>query len=223
FYLCGLDVAAPRNVRAVVAFGDSVTDGAGAAADTAGDWPAQLALRLAAAGRHDIGVINAGISGNRLLPGGGVGESALARFDRDVLAVPGVRTIILLEGGNDIGAQPRLTQPEVGAAAIIAGYRELIHRAHGAGLRILAGTLTPTGGSGYGTPDKQAERRIVNAWIQQVVGPPEGFDGVVDFDAALKDPAHPDRLRPAYDCGDHLHPNDAGYRAMAAAVDFGQL
>jgi hypothetical protein len=100
FYLCGLDVAAPRNVRAVVAFGDSVTDGAGAAADTAGDWPAQLALRLAAAGRHDIGVINAGISGNRLLPGGGVGESALARFDRDVLAVPGVRTIILLEGGK---------------------------------------------------------------------------------------------------------------------------
>jgi lysophospholipase L1-like esterase len=90
-------------------------------------------------------------------------------------------------------------------------------------LRILAGTLTPTGGSGYGTPDKQAERRIVNAWIQQVVGRPEGFDGVVDFDAALKDPAHPDRLRPAYDCGDHLHPNDAGYRAMAAAVDFGQL
>ncbi|HEX4569015.1 MAG TPA: SGNH/GDSL hydrolase family protein [Dongiaceae bacterium] len=223
FFICGLDVAAPRNARAVVLLGDSVTDGARSSIDSAADWPSGLARRLAEAGRKDIAIINAGISGNRLLDGGGVGESALSRFDRDVLAVPGVSTVILLEGGNDIGTAPPLMQPTIGAAAIIDAYRELIRRAHAAGLRIIAGTLTATGGSGYGTPPKQAERQIVNAWLHQLAGRPGGFDAVVDFDAALRDPTQPDRLRPAFDSGDHLHPNDAGYRAMAAAVDLGLL
>jgi lysophospholipase L1-like esterase len=223
FFICGLDVAAPRSTRAVVLLGDSVTDGAQSSIDSAADWPSVLARRLAEASRKDIAVINAGISGNRLLDGGGVGDRALSRFDRDVLAVPGVSTVILLEGGNDIGTAPPLMQPTIGAAAIIDAYRELIRRAHAAGLRIIAGTLTPTGGSGYGTPAKQAERQIVNAWLHQMDGRPGGFDAVIDFDAALRDPAQPDRLRPAFDSGDHLHPNDAGYSAMAAAVDLGLL
>jgi len=223
FFICGLDVAAPRSVRAVVLLGDSVTDGARSSIDSAADWPSVLARRLAEAGRKDIAVINAGISGNRLRYGGGVGANALSRFDRDVLAVPGVSTVILLEGGNDIGTAPPLMQPTIGAAAIIDAYRELIRRAHAAGLRIIAGTLTATGGSGYGTPAKQAERQIVNAWLHQLAGRPGGFDAVIDFDAVLRDPAQPDRLRPAFDSGDHLHPNDAGYRAMAGAVDLGLL
>jgi lysophospholipase L1-like esterase len=114
-------------------------------------------------------------------------------------------------------------QPTIGAAAIIDAYRELIRRAHAAGLRIIAGTLTATGGSGYGTPAKQAERQIVNSWLHQMDGRPGGFDAVIDFDAVLRDPAQPDRLRPAFDSGDHLHPNDAGYSAMAGAVDLGLL
>jgi lysophospholipase L1-like esterase len=223
FFICGLDVAVPRSTRAVVLLGDSLTDGAQSSIDSAADWPSVLARRLAEAGRKDIAVINAGISGNRLLDGGGVGDSALSRFDRDVLAVPGVSTVILLEGGNDIGMAPPLMQPAIGAAAIIDAYRELIRRAHSAGLRIIAGTLTATGGSGYGTPAKQAERQIVNAWLHQVAGHPGGFDAVIDFDAVVRDPAQPSRLRPGFDSGDHLHPNDAGYRAMAWAVDLGLL
>jgi lysophospholipase L1-like esterase len=223
FFLCGLDVAAPRSARAVVVLGDSLTDGTQSAIDSAGDWPSVLARRLADAGRTDIAVINAGISGNRLLGGGGVGDSALSRFGRDVLAVPGVSTVILLEGGNDIGAAPPLLQPAIGAAAIIGAYRQLVRRAHAAGLRIIAGTLTATGGSGYGTPAKQAEREIVNAWLHRFAGQPGGFDAVIDFDAAVRDPAQPERLRPAFDSGDHLHPNNAGYRAMAWAVDLGEL
>ena len=223
FFICGLDVAAPRSTRAVVLLSDSVTDGTRSSIDSAADWPSALARRLAAAGRNDIAVINAGISGNRLLDGGGVGDSALSRFDRDVLAVPGASTVILLEGGNDIGTAPPLMQPTIGAAEIIDAYRELIRRAHAAGLRIIAGTLTATGGSGYGTSAKQAERQIVNAWLHQLAGRPGGFDAVIDFDAVLRDPAQPDRLRPGFDSGDHLHPNDAGYRAMAGAVDLGLL
>ena len=117
-----------------------------------------LARRLAEAGRTDITVIDAGITGNRLVLKGGVGDNALSRFDRDVLAVPGVSTVILLEGGNDIGAAPPLLQPAVGAAEIIDGYRQLIHRAYAAGLRIIGGTLTATGGSGYGTPSNISMR-----------------------------------------------------------------
>jgi lysophospholipase L1-like esterase len=222
FFLCGLDVTAPESARAVVALGDSVTDGARSTLDSAGDWPSVLSGRLAAAGRSDIAVINAGISGNRLLKDG-TGESALARFDRDALDVASVRTVILLEGGNDIGSMPALMPPAVAAAGIIDGYRQLIRRAHDAGVRIIGGTLTPTGGSGYGTPRRQATRERVNDWLRSFAGQPDGFDAVIDFDAALRDPAHPERLRPAYDSGDHMHPSDTGYRAMAEAVDLALL
>jgi len=222
FFLCGLDVAVSRNVGAIVAFGDSLTDGAKSTIDSQGDWPSVLTQRLAQAGRTDITVINAGISGNRLLKGG-VGDNALSRFDRDVLDVPGIRTVILLEGGNDIGAAAPLMQPAVGAAQIIDAYRQLIRRAHAAGLRIIGGTLTATAGSGYGTPVKQAERQIVNDWLRQFAGQPGGFDAVIDFDAATRDPMQPERLRPAYDSGDHLHPNNSGYRAMAQAINLGLL
>lgn len=223
FYLCGLDVIAPRRTHAVVAFGDSLTDGALSTTDAAADWPSVLARRVAAAGRSDVAVINAGISGNRLLEAG-TGESALARFGRDALAIPGIATVILLEGGNDIGRAPPLATPAVCAAAVIDGYRQLIRRAHAAGLRIVAGTLTPMGGNTYyGTAAKQAAREIVNGWLRRTAGTPQGFDAVIDFDGVLRDPARPERLRPAYDSGDHLHPNDTGYRAMAEAVDLDLL
>ena len=111
----------------------------------------------------------------------------------------------------------------MGAAEIIDAYRQLIRRAHAAGLRVVGGTLTAPAGSGYGMPSKQAERQIVNDWLRQFAGQPGGFDAVIDFDAAVRDPAQPERLRPAYDSGDHMHPNDAGYRAMAEAIDIGLL
>ncbi|WP_254395474.1 SGNH/GDSL hydrolase family protein [Streptomyces sp. AC512_CC834] len=197
---------------AVVTLGDSITDGFASTPGANRRWPDLLAARLRAshgpAGR--LGVLNAGISGNRVLTEGG-GPSATARLERDVLRRAGAQTVIVLEGINDIQQIPRQGDAE----QIIAGLREIADRSHAAGLRVLGGTITPFKGWGSYSPEQEAARASVNEWIR------DGgvFDAVVDFDAALRDPADPHRMRTRYDSGDHLHPNDAGLQAMADAVD----
>jgi lysophospholipase L1-like esterase len=212
YYLAGIDVAADPDAALLVTFGDSITDGARSTTETNHSWPALLATRLAAnkATAH-IGVANLGIGGNRLLRDG-TGANALARFDRDVLSQPGVRWVTLLEGINDIGHGD--TEP-VTAPEIIAIYRQLIAQAHLHGVKIIGCTLTPYEGAGYSREAGEAIRAAVNAWIRTS----GAFDAVVDFDAATRDPANPRRIRPEFDPGDHLHPNDAGYQAMANAID----
>jgi lysophospholipase L1-like esterase len=212
YLLTDVSVSAPR-AAGIVALGDSITDGFGSTVDANHRWPNYLADRL----NHRGAVIDEGISAGRLLHDV-VGPSALARFDRDVLAKPSVRYVVTLIGINDIGLAGALGRPgeDVSAADIEQGYRQLIARAHQDGLRIFGGTLLAIEGSGYDTPVNDAKRQEVNAWLR---GGTSGFDGIVDFDAATRDPAHPTRLLAAYDSGDHLHPNDAGYQAMAAAVN----
>jgi lysophospholipase L1-like esterase len=220
-FLNGVEVLAPATAAAVVAFGDSITDGAASTRDANHRWPDVLAARLAPAG---IGMLNAGIGGNRILndPASAMsfGMSALARFDRDVAAQAGVQWVILMEGINDLGhATPNsLPTEQVSADDIIAGMKQIIERAHTRGLKIFGATLTPfesMRSATYFTPEKEAARKRVNEWIRTS----NAFDGVVDFDQAVRDPAHPDRLLAAYDSGDHLHPSDVGYRAMGNAVD----
>jgi lysophospholipase L1-like esterase len=209
----------------VVTLGDSITDGNGSTPDADRRWPDALAARLAS---HGIGVANAGISGARLLRDG-MGQSALARFERDVLAQPGVTDVIVLLGINDIGWPGSPFAPSESAVtleALGAGYRQLAAAAHARGVRITAGTLPPFEGAlegtpyaGHYSPAKERLRVRFNEWIRGA----GIFDGVVDFDAVLRDPFHPRRLRADYDSGDHLHPGDAGYRAMAAAIDVAPL
>ncbi|GAA3348307.1 SGNH/GDSL hydrolase family protein [Amorphoplanes nipponensis] len=232
YFLSGVSVAAPPRAAAVVTFGDSITDGAITTVDANHRWPDFLARRLQQAAPDTLGVLNKGIGGNRLLydgntlpdpPFGGIGplfgDSALSRFDRDVLAQPGARAVIVLLGINDIG-QPGSIAPASEAVTVdelIAGYRQLIARAHERGLRIIGATLTPfqdTTIPGYYTAANEAKRAAVNRWIRTS----GEYDGVIDFDRAVRDPAQPLRIRPQYDSGDHLHPNDAGMRAMADAV-----
>jgi len=218
-------VLAPESAAAVVAFGDSITDGAASTVDANRRWPDTLAGRLLARhGAAPTGVLNAGIGGNRILhdPVSAVqfGVNALARFDRDVLAQPGVKYVILLEGINDLGhaGTSAPVSETVSAEDIIAGMRQIIERAHEKGIKVFGGTITPFEGTvfeGYFTPEKEVKRKAVNEWIRTG----GAFDGVVDFDKALRDPAHPDRMRAAYDSGDHLHPGDAGYKAMGESVD----
>lgn len=210
-------VLSSANTPSVAAFGDSITDGSSVTLNSNQRWPDLLAARLAP---QNIGTINAGISGNQLLSDG-LGVNAIARFERDVLSQPGVASVIVLLGINDIGGSQSTTP--IAPAALIAGYRQLIAQAHTHGVRILGATITPFEHayeeSGYYTPEKEQIRTTVNTWIR------EGgeLDGVVDFDLALRDPEHPTSILPAYDSGDHLHPSDAGYRAMADAVDLTTL
>lgn len=223
YFLNGIEVA-PRISRpaAVVTLGDSITDGYASTVDANRRWPNFLAARLQS--RHDtarVAVVDEGISGNRVLHDF-IGPNALARFDRDVLAQTGVRWVIVLEGINDIGIPGAfgLAAEEVTAEQIIEGHRQLVERAHGRGLTIYGGTLTAFEGTlfpGYFTPAGEAKRKAVNEWIRTS----GAYDAVIDFDMATRDPTHPARLNPAFDSGDHLHPNDAGYEAMAKAVDLG--
>ena len=226
YFLEGIDVLSPEpNAGVIVALGDSITDGVGSTTGANARWPNDLARRLATVKGPTMSVIDEGIGGNRILNASPCcGTSAERRFHMDVSSVPNARDVILLEGINDIGfSQSRgaLNAPhtDVSAEQIIAGDEEIIRQAHAAGLRIFGATLTPFQGARYWTPAGEAKREAVNQWILTS----GAFDGTIDFAAALADPSDPLRLNPAYDSGDHLHPNDAGYRAMANSIDLAAL
>ena len=219
YWLAGVDVDAPANTSLIVAFGDSITDGARSTPDTHNTWPAILATRLAAdKATAQLAVVNQGIGGNRVLSDAAnfAGVSALARLDRDVLSQPGVKWLMLLEGINDIGngTAPNSQYP-VTSEQLIWGLQQIVNRARMHGIKVIGCTLTPYEGAGYFRETGETIRQTVNTWIRTS----GAFDAVADFDAATRDPANPRRLRPEFDPGDHLHPNDAGYRAMAEAVD----
>jgi lysophospholipase L1-like esterase len=212
YWFAGIDVVAPPKAAVIVAFGDSITEGARSTPDTNHAWPAVLSSRLAKDRRtSQIAVANMGIGGNRLLHQE-TGASALARFDHDVLAVAGARWVVVLLGINDIG---RANLDPVTAEELIGGYRQLIERSHTHGLKVIGATLPPYGGAGYARAEGESMRAAVNDWIRHS----GAFDGVVDFEAATRDPGNPQRLRSEFDSGDHLHPSDAGYTAMGQAFD----
>ena len=221
YFVDAVEVRAPAARGTVVAFGDSITDGFQSTVDANARWPNDLARLLAAAHRRSFAVADQGISGNRVLNDSACfGRNALARFTHDAIVDSHPRVVILLEGINDIGfsqlPNSGCSSPntEVSAAQIIAGYRRLIAMAHAAGVRIIGGTLIPFQGAAYFSAAGEAKRELVNQWIRTS----GAFDGVVDFDRAVRDPANPLVMQPAFDSGDHLHPNDAGYQAMAAAA-----
>ena len=215
YWLAGIDVAAPAGAALIVAFGDSITDGHRSTPDTNHSWPALLAARLAAQkATANIAVGNMGIGGNRVLRDG-TGVSALARFDRDVLSQSGVEWVMVLEGINDIGRGATAPAETVTADELIAGYKQIIERAHTHGIKAIGCTLTPYEGSHYFKEDGEPVREAVNTWIRTS----GAYDAVVDFEAATRDPNNPKRFRADLDSGDQLHPSDAGYEAMADAVD----
>ncbi|MGZ4345000.1 MAG: SGNH/GDSL hydrolase family protein [Solirubrobacteraceae bacterium] len=221
-----VDVLAPaRDTGTIVAIGDSITDGVGSTVGANARWPNDLARRLLSLPGRTLNVVDEGIGGNRVLNDAPCcGVNAVACFGPDALARPGVKAAILLEGVNDIGFSQsigRLTAPHsnVSADQIIAGYTQMIAQAHAAGVPIFGATLTPFRGARYWTPSGEAKREEINRWISTS----GEFDGVIDFAKAVADPEHPEQLASRYDSGDHLHPNDAGYRAMAAAINLGTL
>jgi lysophospholipase L1-like esterase len=210
YFLSNLDVRGEGVRGAVVTLGASVTEGFTSTSDANRRWPDDLARRLADA-RLGIGVLNAGISGNRMLAAG-AGESALARVDRDVLAQPGVRWVIFADDPiNDLGS----TRPPPSADALIEGVKQLIDEAHRNNVQFFCSTLTPFQGANYWTPEEEIAREAVDAFLRSDAS---GCDALVDMDAATHDPAHPAQYLPAYDSGDHLHPNDAGMQAIADAI-----
>jgi lysophospholipase L1-like esterase len=229
YQISAIDVLAIAPAAAIVALGDSITDGHGATTNGNDRWTDVLAARLQASPpsptpetqhpRPYVGIANAGIGGNHLLTDG-LGPNALARFDRDVLAQAGVRYLIVFEGVNDLGGlaihgEVPPADHDALVARVLAAYQQIIARAHAHGLRVFGATITPYVGSAYYHPGplSEADRQAVNTWIRS-----SHFDAVLDFDAVVRDPSHPDQLLPAYDCGDHLHPSPAGYRAIANSI-----
>jgi lysophospholipase L1-like esterase len=227
FFLSAVEVTAPAQVGAVVAFGDSITDGSLSTPDTNNRWPDHLARRLMMASggsaARPIGMLNEGIAGNRVLSEG-IGPSALARFDRDVLAQSGVTHVVLLEGINDLGLAGA-GQPMPTAAEILAGHRQIVERAHAHGLKVVAGTLLPFEGTnlavvpGYYSVEKDALRQAINELIRKS----RAYDGVIDFEMAIRDPGHPLQVLARFKGADNLHLTDAGYQAMAGAVNLSLL
>jgi len=221
YQLSEVDVLAAPAAASIAVLGDSITDGHGATTNGNDRWTDVLAARLQSTpATRSVGVSNQGIGGNHLLTDG-LGPSALARFDRDVLAPTAVHWVIVFEGVNDLGglAQRAEVSPEAHAAfvqRVLAAYKQIIARAHAHGLLVYGATITPYTGSGYYHPGplSEADRQAVNQWIRA-----DGhFDAFIDFDAVVRDPQHPDQLLPAYDCGDHLHPSPAGYKAMGESI-----
>jgi lysophospholipase L1-like esterase len=218
-FVTGIEVLAPREVGGIVAFGDSLTEGNISRLDANNRWPDQLARRLVArqSGRQ-LGVVNQGIGGGRMLHDGN-GDSASRRFDRDVLAQPGATHVVVLLGVNDLRNSQKKVDETVTADDLIGGLHQLAVRAHAAGLTAIVGTVltweNETFNGGNYTPEGEAKRQALNAWIRD-----NGvFDAVIDFEAALRDPGHPTRTLPRWDSGDHLHPNDLGYQQMADSID----
>jgi lysophospholipase L1-like esterase len=219
YFVCGVDVVAPRETGAIVAVGDSLTDANISTHDGHHSWPSQLARRLMARPRgRAMAVMNQGLGGNRILHDIR-GDSGLRRFDRDVLAQPGVTHTIIMLGTNDLRNRPGKPEEEVTAPQMIAGLKQFGLRGRALGIKVIGGTLTPfeneTFLPGAWNPRREAVRQEVNEWLRKA----DDFDAIVDFDRALRDPDHPTRMLPIYDCGDHLHPSDLGYRAMGDAID----
>jgi lysophospholipase L1-like esterase len=218
YFVCGVDVVAPTETGAIVAVGDSLTDANISTHDGHHSWPSQLARRLMARQRgRPMAVMNQGLGGNRILHDIR-GDSGLRRFDRDVLAQPGVTHAVIMLGTNDLRNRPGKAEEEVTAPQMIAGLKQFAVRGHSAGIKVIIATLTPfeneTFLPGAWNPRREAVRQAVNDWIRKT----HDFDAIVDFDRALRDPDHPTSMLPIYDCGDHLHPSDAGYRAMGDAI-----
>ena len=234
YWLADIEVWSPDQTATIVTLGDSITDGVGAKQGDYADWPDMLAKRLPAGQKFpQLAVANEGIGGNRVLHDG-AGVSALARLDRDVLAQPGVADVIVLESINDIG-WPHMKPPpskdgtvpagnpfaeqHVSAQDLIVGLQQIIDRAHEHGIRVFGGTLTPFEGADYYSDEGEASRQAVNQWVRTS----GAFDGVFDFDTAVRDPNHPAQFREDFHSGDHLHPNAAGYKAMADAINLSLL
>lgn len=222
YFLRGVEVRSDQNAAAVVTLGDSITDGAASEPNKNGRWPDVLAQRLQAnTALEDIGVVNAGINGNRILHDGEGDPGALRRFDSDVLAQAGVKYLIVLEGINDIGHIVSATadDPPASADDLIHALQQIATRAHAHGIKVIGATILPYEHCKYASPAGETMRQAVNHWIRTT----KELDGVADFDRTVRDPAHPARILPAYDSGDHLHPNTAGLRAMAESIDLSQL